>query len=423
MKVAVVGAGWAGLAAGVGLAARGIEAHLFEASPQLGGRARRVTAGGVDLDNGQHILIGAYRATLDAMRAAGAPAEQLLRRIPLELRYAHGVRLRAPRLPWPLNLAAALALARGLPPGALRRAARLLAAAKPPGPQPDRSVAAWLGEQGQAGTLRTHLWEPLCAAALNTPPASASARVFASVLHRAFSGPRDNSDLLVPAADLGRLFPEPAAVFIRARGGSVSTRAAVRRIARRGEAFHLDGRPAAYERVIVATAPQHASDLLREFPALESLRAWFSTLAYEAITTCYLQYEPQVRLPAPMLGFAGGIVQWAFDRGLLGGPAGLVAAVTSTATSLAGLSHAAIATRVQAEVATALGAAARPRWTRVISERRATFSCRPGLERPSTVTPVPGLLLAGDYLEPELPATLESAARAGARAAQCALDI
>src|SRR2546428_13721845 len=103
-RVAIIGAGWAGLAAAVTLAERGVRVTVFEASRSLGGRARRVSIDGVDLDNGQHILIGAYRETLRMMRRVRArPRERLLLVAP-PVWVCGGVFLRAPRPPHPLPL-------------------------------------------------------------------------------------------------------------------------------------------------------------------------------------------------------------------------------------------------------------------------------------------------------------------------------
>ena len=97
-RIAVIGGGWAGLAAAVELAAAGVEVSLFEAARQLGGRARRVDIEGQTLDNGQHILLGAYSECLRLMRLVGADAQHLLHRLPLELAHpAAGFRLRLPR--------------------------------------------------------------------------------------------------------------------------------------------------------------------------------------------------------------------------------------------------------------------------------------------------------------------------------------
>jgi squalene-associated FAD-dependent desaturase len=419
LSAAVIGAGWAGLAAAVCLCERGVPVTVFEAARQAGGRARRVTLDGMGLDNGQHILIGAYRTTLQLMRKVGADPGPLMLRLPLELRYADGFALRTPRLPYPVNLVAALVRARGLSSRDAWRAARFLNTLRSAAFRvaPDRPASTWLAEHGQEGQPLDRLWGPLCVSALNTPAHQASARVFANVLRDALTGARDNSDLLMPRADLSRLFPEPAADFVRARGGSMELGTAVRRLARTPQGFRIDERPAAYTSVIVATAPQHAAALLEPFDALAGIRSTLGSFAYEPITTCYLQYAESARLPAPMLGFNDGLLQWVFDRGRLEGPAGLLAAVIS-ASGAHSLSNETLAARVHEQLSHSFPEFGAPRWSRVIAERRATFSCRPGLARPPMATPVPGLVLCGDYLDPEYPGTLETAVRSGVKAAE-----
>ena len=123
-RVAIIGAGYAGMACAAELAAAGISVDVFEASRTLGGRARGVEIGGITVDNGAHILVGAYRETLRLMRLVGADPEALLTRHPLRLEYPGEFRLSAPRLPAPLHLAWGLLAARGLPfkekPAAIR---------------------------------------------------------------------------------------------------------------------------------------------------------------------------------------------------------------------------------------------------------------------------------------------------------------
>ncbi len=425
----MIGAGWAGLAAAVTLAGRGAPVTVFEASRSLGGRARRVSIEGTDLDNGQHILIGAYRETLRMMRLVGADPEVLLLRIPLELRYADGFHLRAPRLPYPFNLLAALLGADGLSLAQGLQATRFMAAlrAQTFRVEPDRTVRQFLDEHAQTGALRTHVWGPLCVSALNTPANRASAQVFAHVLRDGLTGVRENSDLLLARADLGRLFPEPAAEYLKARGGAIELGAPVHAILRDGNNFRVDDRPGRYSAVIVACAPQHAALLLSAFPELAATHAAIDGLGYEPIVTCYLQYPESVSLPAAMLGFSGGIVQWVFDRGRLGGRsgenAGLLAAVISASGEHEELPKEKLVPRIEAELTRALGPLPEPRWSQVITERRATFSCTPGLKRPQSVTPIPGLMLAGDYVASDYPGTIEAAVRSGITAASKVAEV
>jgi squalene-associated FAD-dependent desaturase len=421
-RVAVIGAGWAGLAAAVTLVSRGVPVVVFEASRQPGGRARRVALEGMALDNGQHILIGAYTETLRLMRAVGADPDILLARLPLELRTASGFRLKTVGLPAPLHLLWALVTATGLSGLERVRAARFMAGLRRARfvLARDESVAELLQREAQGGALSANLWEPLCVSALNTPLTRASAQVFANVLRDTLGADRAASDLLLPKADLGALFPEPAARFVASHGGEVRLGAAIRAVVRSDVRFGLEGQDGTFSHAIVACAPQHAAPLLRPHPELAPLAAQLEAFDYEPIYTCYLQYPAASRLPAPMLGFTGGLLQWAFDRGALGGHDGLIAAVLSASGRHEALGRRDLAEALHGELAAALPGIPPPRWTRVIAEKQATFSCRPRLARPGNITAMPGLLLAGDYTASDYPATLESAVRSGIAAARLA---
>jgi hydroxysqualene dehydroxylase len=416
--VAVVGAGWAGLAAAVTLAQRGVRVTVFEASRSLGGRARRVSLDGIDLDNGQHVLIGAYRETLRLMRQVGADPDELLLRLPFELRYADGFHLRAPRLPYPFNLLAALFGARKLAFSEALAAMRFLTSLRLRKFRvvPDCSVTRLLDEHSQAGGLRTHVWESLCVSALNTPVERASAQIFVNVLRDGLTGARAASDLLIARTDLGRLFPEPAAEYVKAHGGAIELGTPVRRIARFPGGFRLNDAQT-FSCVVIACGPHQAGQLLVQLSELDDALAAINAFAYEPIVTCYLKYPESVSLPAPMLGFSGGIAQWVFDRGRLGGPKGLLAAVISASGAHEQLTKEELAARIGNELKAALGELPSPQWSRVITERRATFSCAPALARPGAFTAVPGLVLAGDYVASEYPGTLEAAVRSGIAAA------
>ncbi len=217
-SVAVVGGGWAGLAAAVEATAAGHRVSLFEMAPQFGGRARSVDSGGITLDNGQHILIGAYTETLALMRRVGVDPTAVLHRSPLRLVAPDGSGLRLPRGPAPIAFVRGVLARRGW---RWHERLALLSAAARWGAggfraDPRASVADLVG--GLPACLRTDLIEPLCVAALNTPAQEASAQVFLRVLHDAlFAGP-GAADLLLPRVPLGALLPEPAAAWLAARG-------------------------------------------------------------------------------------------------------------------------------------------------------------------------------------------------------------
>jgi len=423
--VAVVGAGYAGIAAAVGLVRGGAAVTLFDANRTAGGRARRIEYRGSTLDNGQHILLGAYHHTLALMRSVGVP-ENAVRREPLAIRYPGVLELAAPRLPAPLHLAIALALARGLAFGERRAAIAFAFAIRraEAAAREGETVAGLLDRLAQPQRLRRLLWEPLCVAALNTPAGRADARVFARVLRDALMRERSDSDLVLPAFDLSSLLPDPAIAWLGERGAQIVLGGRVLGLSRDASQWRLATAEGtrAFDAVVCATAPYEAATLLGTVPALAPLAARISAIAHEPITTVYLQYDARVRLPFAMTGVDGGHAQWVFDRDALGGTRGLVAAVISASHAQAALDHDVLATAVHREIERLGATLDPPRWTKVISEKRATFACVPGAFRPPAATGAPGLVLAGDYTEGPYPATLEAAVVSGARAARTILD-
>ena len=386
------------MAAAVTLAERGVPVTVFEAIAMAGGRARRVQSQGHELDNGQHILIGAYTALFGLMRTVGVPQAAALR-IPLEIRYARGFYLRRLWLPEPFGLAGGLLTARGLSFSDRLNAARFMAHLRRThfSISPDVSVTELLDTHGQRGAIAHYLWRPLCVSALNTPPELASAQVFLTTLRDTLGGDAEASDLILPRVDLSRLFPEPAADYVRGRGGEIRLQSPVKDLGALRQSF---------ERVIVAVGPHQLKTLLPEAPEY----------TYQPIYTCYLQYRPDVRLPLPMIGLAEGLVQWVFDRGALLGEKGRLACVISAQGDHQQMSLDELAQRCERELAAAFPKLGKPDWTRVIAEKRATVTCSPGPKPP--LPSIPGVQFAGDYTDGEYPPTLEAAVRSGIRAAE-----
>jgi hydroxysqualene dehydroxylase len=441
-RVAVIGFGYAGASAALALAHAGVEVHAYEAARTLGGRARRVKIGAFEADNGQHIALGAYRVLLQAMRLAKIDPRQAFLRLPLQLAMVGGMQLLAPTwLPAPLHLGVALATARGLKWADRYAAARFFFVQRWHGfvLSDDTNVHALLAAHAQSATVIKNLWEPLCIAALNTPMEQASARIFLTILRDAFTRGRQDSDMLIPRVDLSALLPDAAALEVEARGGSVEIGHGVKELTTRDGHWLVDEVPTPYDAVIVATAPQHAAALLPQQVEADPLRAQLTALNYESITTVYLQYPPTVRLPKPMLGFIDSTSQWVFDRGQLAeglrdatqprvsstkpSPhAGQLAVVISASARALELGKDELLKRIQAELAQAFNITVAPSATEIITEKRATFRAAPNLVRPANRTPLPGLWLAGDYVEGPYPATLEGAVRSGFATAKAIVE-
>jgi squalene-associated FAD-dependent desaturase len=416
MRIAIIGAGYAGMAAAAELASRGISATVFEASRTLGGRARRVESHGYPLDNGQHILVGAYAVLLRLMRLVGADPDELLERRPLSLVFPGRMHLATPRLPAPLHLAAALLTASGLTVGARLGAIRFMRALKKAGFRLERDItfAELMARHGQHDAVIRYLWEPLCLSALNTPPQEASAQVFLNVLRDSLAAPREASDLLLPRTDFSALFPEPAERFVRSRGGEVLRGTPIRAIDWNPYGFSLEGDATgrSYTHVIAAVAPYHLPRLAAKLPRLQPVLEDIAAFAYEPILTAYLGYPRPVRLPGAMVG-VGGTAHFLFQR-----TADILTAVSSAGGPHLDLPREALVQRIHAEVCGIVDDAPTPAWSQVIVERRATFACRPGVRRPACETPLANFYLCGDYVASDYPATLEAAVRSGVACAR-----
>jgi squalene-associated FAD-dependent desaturase len=436
-SVAVIGGGWAGCAAAVELAASGAKVSLFEAARTLGGRARAVQAKEALIDNGQHIMLGAYDQTLQLLRRVGVDENQALLRLPLQMRYPPESGLMdfvAPPLPAPLHMLAGLLRARGLAREDKLALARFTTSARwmQWGLNQDCSVAELLERFDQTARLTRLMWRPLCLAALNTPIEQASANVFLAVLRDSLGARRKASDMLIPRVLLDALFPEAARRFVESRGGEVRCGARVDTLIPSAAGWDIGtgGEALSFDAVVLATPAWQSAALLRDLPGAEDLSAQLDGFAYEPISTVYLQYEPGLRLPLPFCALlddpsSGAWGQFAFDRGQLDpGQNGLLAVVVSAASDAAAMDQDALAASVAAQLASAFRepALAKARWCRVLTEKRATFACTPGLARPANATALPGLFLAGDYTASDYPATLETAVRSGLAAAQLARE-
>ena len=439
--VVIVGAGFAGLSAAVRLTRQGARVLVLEARARLGGRATAFADRdtGELVDNGQHILMGCYTETFAFLREIGAQDNV---RVDPQLavtmidRTGRRTRLSCPALPPPLHLVAGVLewealswrdrlsmLGMATP---LKNARRELLGSPVRAASPDETVENWLIRNGQTARLREMLWDPLALAALNQPPNQAAAPPFARVLAEMFSDDPRAAAIALPTMPLHLMYAEPARQYLERHGGAVRTGAAAK-IVLTPDGAAVAGVRAAGETWnpgrVISSVPWFAlPDLFdEEPPALRGVLDRARRMASSPIVTVNLWFDRRV-LDLPFIGLPGRAMQWVFDKSLvLGGQSSHLSLVSSGAADILAETNVELVHRAHAELLDALPLVRAARLVRatVVREPRATFSLAPGQPaRPSTETDLQGFLLAGDWTDTGLPATIESAVRSGHRAAQ-----
>ncbi len=443
MKVAIIGAGWAGLAAAVYLTDAGHTVVVFEASHHVGGRARTLPApyclpDGTQacLDNGQHILIGAYTHTLAVMRQVGMDPRDCLLDLPMTLRWPDGRGLQFAKLPAPLDALGGILGATGWSLADKCSLLRVSAGWAVKGFVCDARLSVTDLCRSLPPAIMAGLIAPLCVSALNTPPDMACGRTFLRVMHDALLGApgvSKGSHLLLPRVDLTALFPAAAVQWLQQRGGLVRLGQRVQQIQPpqpfqpiqttqdAGNAGQWQVQGECFDAVVMATSASDAAEVLvRSAPfaaktSASAMHDWASiaqSLRFLAIATVYA-YSADARLPQPMLALhsqADAPAQFVFDRGQMGGQPGLLALVASACEG----DHHTVTQQVLAQARSQLGICLQA--VQTVVEKRATFACTPNLVRPPGRI-ADGLYACGDYVAGPYPATLEGAVISALQAA------
>jgi len=435
----IIGAGCAGFSAATALVERGARVLVLEARPGLGGRATAFTdpETGERVDNGQHILMGCYTDTLaflDRIGASDRVTWQTGLKVPMIDRAGHESMLSLPALPSPLHFLAGV-----LAWDALRWSERLsvvkigrsIGSSRPVGsgfsrtvPERHQTVREWLAANGQAPRLCELLWEPLALAALNQSIDQAEASNFIEILKRIFGPDPAAAALVLPSVPLDELYAEPSRQWLVERGSEVRVSAPAKVLINgnrvsgvrvRDEIIHAP--------IVISTVPWHTfPSLFDTVPKpLQQTAANAAGLGSLPIVTVNLWFDRAV-MHEPLVGLPGRNFQWVFDRrALVGGALSHLSMISSGAETIVTRTNDELTAMALGEVRDAMPAAraATLRKSVAVREKRSTFSLAVDAPpRPTTRTAIDGFLLAGDWIDTGLPATIESAVVSGRWAAE-----
>lgn len=424
-SVIVIGGGWSGLTAAVDLLKNGYQVTLFESAKQLGGRARCVAFNKHRVDNGQHLLLGAYRKTLSMLTICGVDTDTALLRKQLNLlvidKNKQSFQLSPGNLPPPLNILLAFLRLKNISLSARLKTCGFLIRLRLRRFTLKRDISVRQLLRHQPEIMIQQFWEPLCLAALNTAIDDASAQVFLNVIKDSFTREPDASDFLIPKVDLANLFVHPAMQYIDQHGGNIVLGKKIVMLLpdkTSPSVMDADGNSYTADHIILAGSPSSTLHLLMNSNALKASQQLLSQLEYEPICTIYLQYPENISLPEPMIGLSHCTGQWIFDRSFCQ-QNGLMAVVISASGDHMQLDKMTLAQLISDELTELFG------WpdaeqTLVIREKRATFKSVLNIDqyRPDNTTTDPRIWLCGDYTANHYPATLEAAVQSGLQCSQ-----
>ena len=407
----IVGGGLAGLSAAVALAEQGRRVVLLEGAPQAGGRCRSYFDPVLDtvIDNGNHFVLSGNHAVMSYLDTIGGRGGLIgpdkSRTSFVDIRSDRRWTIAPDEGPIPFWLFDAKRRVPDTGPGDYLELAKLLFAG------PDKRIGGVLSCKGP---LWERLLHPFFLGALNTEPETASAALAGALVRETFAKGGHAYRIRVAHPSLAAAFVDPALAFLAGKGADVRIGQRVRALTFAGDrlaALELPGGAIALEpgdTVILAVPPWAAQELVPGLTAPNEFRA---------IVNAHFKIAAPLGLP-PMLGVIGGLVQWIFPF------ADRISITVSGADAIVDEDREKLAALFWAEVTKVLHLpAALPPW-QIVKERRATFAATPQQARlrPGAVTRWPNLLLAGDWTQTGLPATIEGAVRSGHKAAALALS-
>lgn len=417
----------------------GFDVTLVEKRPFLGGRAFSFHSRDVDMevDNGQHVFMGCCTYYIDFLRAINASDDAVLQgslRAEVVLDGVRGTLSSSPAL-GPLHLIPSFIRYPHLGAGDKVRAvwgllkASLTNRRKSVESLDSQTFYDWLKSNHQSERTIENLWNLIILPTLNDDVRSVNADMALMVVQQGLlKKPRDAA-IGYARVGLSSIADVRGRCFIEGSGGSVIQGKTVRSLIFDGDvvggAQLSDGTTLQADAYVSALPYETLLDLLPPKLAADPFFEPIAGLTSAPIVNVHLWYDRQVMEDA-FIAFLGSPIQWVFNRSLIQGNQGssgqYVCISLSGAWDFINRPKRDLEEIFEEEMRRVFPLArdAVVQKRLIIKQRNATFRCVPGIasRRPSQVTPIDNLFLAGDWTSTDWPSTMEGAVRSGVYAAR-----
>ncbi len=417
-KFIIIGGGLAGLSAAVYLSKSDHQIELIEATPKLGGRAYSFfdNETQTELDNGQHILIGAYQQTLDYLKTINS-IDLLEFQENLKIYFCtkggKKYEINAEKYFYPFNLLRAIWNYDLLNQKEKFRFIKFILSLLFANENKIKglSIYDWLKLNGQSENSIKAFWEILAVSALNTNIEEASALLYRRMLIKIFFYGNKASTIILPNAALNKIFVEPATRFLSNYNFKLAISERVEKIKfSKNRVIEIKTNKRLitdFDYLILAIQPNQIEKIKSNLNLMNRNLSHFETSSIISVNL-WLEDNP---IKEKFFALVNSAVHWVSNHKKY------ITLVISSANDLVNLSQHEIIEFCIKELEIFIPKFDRKFVTksRIIKERKATIKSLPDFEkyRENLETNFSNVCLIGDWTNTNLPQTIESAIKSG----------
>ncbi len=433
-NICIIGAGWAGLTAAYYLTKQGFKVSILEAAPQAGGRARAIQVDSqYKLDNGQHMLISGYHHTIKILKELHQDIHNVLLDSGFNMhildKQNNNFNFKIPNLVFPFNFIASIIKLRHfnfIEKFHLSKFFfKVLSNKINFNNHADTTVLELLYKHKLSNRVIEILFEPIVISAMTTKINAASAKVFVNILKITFNN--KNYHWLTPTVDLSALFVTPITNYLIKNNTTIhylETAQNIKLLPNNSFMISTKNNNFIADFIIAATQAWQTAKLIKDLPQLHEVYTKLSSITYQPIITIYLIFAQKIMLDFDIQGLIGKNAHWIFNKAFSTAE-NILAIVVSSSVEFANMPKDIAIEHIKQEILLLHKELPPILDIKLIHEKRAAFTCSPQNNRfrVTATTDIRNLILAGDHILSDYPATLESAVISGIDAAKTLLTV